>query len=205
MRAVLLNEKPYTLACALTHTVCVITNCLNNSGLLDCHPDVCGVNCGNVHKGVIFLICWLAPRKWKHKCGSYSHRTLAINGSSEAKLIIFSLRAVRNANLFSVNQAKKVPNNNKKKLWLEGNCEGLVTFCFSISTKFRTLQSQNKPWLSQVSELTSRLLCLCSALPSISSAAQRTPHYTVAGIRSAGQGRTGQKSHMHISFKASEP
>lgn len=36
------------------------------------------------------LGCWVqAPRKGKHKRGSYSNRTIAISGSSEAKLIIF--------------------------------------------------------------------------------------------------------------------
>jgi len=38
------------------YTVCVITNCLNNSGLLKLYPDVHVANYGNTHKGRLSLL-----------------------------------------------------------------------------------------------------------------------------------------------------
>lgn len=49
------NEKLYASVCWFT-TVCVITNCLNNSGLLKLYPDVRVANYGSAHKGRLPLL-----------------------------------------------------------------------------------------------------------------------------------------------------
>lgn len=48
--------KSYIFWFVSWYIVCVIVNCLNNSGLLNCYLDVCGVNCGNVYKGGLFFL-----------------------------------------------------------------------------------------------------------------------------------------------------
>lgn len=48
----------------------MITNCLNNSGLLKLYPDVCVANYGNTHKSGLSL---LLPFQHVQKQGSEKH------------------------------------------------------------------------------------------------------------------------------------